>query len=73
MLSVDSFLKEVTPKSQNIIKPKDWVFIVHTLCKTYGWTYQELVEQPIPFVYGLLDGLHIEKELEEKAYKKAKK
>jgi hypothetical protein len=69
MLTVENFFKEVQPSKA--LKFDDWLLLVHLLCKTYGWTYQELVCQPIPFVFGLLEGLKLEKDLEAKAHKKA--
>lgn len=71
MLAVNNFFKELTNKQEGF-SSKDWVLLTHVLCSTYGWTYQELIEQPIPFVFGLLEGFKLQKEAEEKAYKKVK-
>ena len=34
--------------------PDDWIYITHVLCKTYGWTLDELKRQPIKFVLNCL-------------------
>ncbi len=35
----------------------DWIYLTHILCKTYGWTWQELKKQPIKFVLNLMTKL----------------
>ena len=72
MLEVNNFFREVAKKDL-VMSGSDWLLLTHLLCSTYGWTYQELVSQPIPFVFGLLEGLKLQREAEEKAYKSSKK
>ena len=48
----------------------DWIYITHVLCKTYGWTWQELKKQPIKFCFNLMSKIAWEKEKEQKAMKK---
>jgi hypothetical protein len=35
-------------------------YINYTLCKTFGWTYQQLLEQPADFVEQMIDIIKVE-------------
>jgi len=48
----------------------DWIYITHILCKTYGWTLQQLRKQPIRWVCGLMSKIAWEKEKEQKEMNK---
>lgn len=45
----------------------DWIYITHVLCKTYGWTLQDLKKQPIRFVCSMMSKIAWEKKKEEKS------
>ncbi len=48
----------------------DWIYITHILCKTYGWTWQELMRTPIKFCFNLMSKIAWEKKKEEQSMKK---
>ena len=50
---------------------KNFKSLIHVLCKTYGWDYYVLMEQPIPFIWCLIDELQRINFEEEKEMKKA--
>lgn len=56
-------------------KNKDgaWIRTTHILCKTYGWDYHTLINQPIPFVLGMIDQIQIEQEEEKRNMEKSKR
>ncbi|KKL45371.1 hypothetical protein LCGC14_2356360 [marine sediment metagenome] len=43
---------------------EDWIYVTHILCKTYGWTLQELKKQPMRFVSGLMAKIALDKKRE---------
>ena len=55
-----------------LITSDDWVYITHLLCKTYGWTLQELKKQPIKFIFGLMSKIKWEKDEEKKEREKSR-
>ena len=54
------------------VRDDDWILITHILCKTYGWTWQELKKQPIRFVFGLMMKIAYEKKKEQESTPKTK-
>jgi hypothetical protein len=38
-------------------------YINYTLCKTFGWTYKELMEQPSDFVEEMIDIINIDNKI----------
>ncbi len=44
---------------------EDWIYVTHILCKTYGWTLQELRKQPMRFVSGLMSKISLDKKNEK--------
>ncbi len=70
MIGLQSFL-------QGVVKPGSsedkFVDLSHLLCKTYGWDYYTLLEQPIPFIMDLLTSIKEQREREDKALKKKRR
>tara|TARA_Y100000310_G_C20685829_1_gene818903 strand:+ start:343 stop:564 length:222 start_codon:yes stop_codon:yes gene_type:complete len=72
MLQVSEFLNSIQSKKESVDEEK-FVRLSYTLCKTFGWDYHTLVEQPIPFVYAMIEQLMKENKEQEKAFKKGRK
>lgn len=43
-------------------------YINYTLCKTFGWTYEELIEQPSDFIEQMIDIIKLENKLKNGRY-----
>lgn len=72
MLTVDKFLADVSPHEKTNLSVKNLVLMTHVLCSTYGWDYNILMRQPIPFVFALMEGISIQAKEEERMMKKKK-
>lgn len=68
MLQVQQFLQGLKQNNHKGVE-KELILLSHFLCKTYGWDYYTLIEQPIPFIFALLEGVKIENREKDKAFK----
>jgi hypothetical protein len=38
----------------------DWGMNTYILCKTFGWDYFTLMEQPLPFIFDIMNAMNEE-------------
>jgi len=70
MIEITKFFNDIQDKKTT---DEDLFLLSHYLCKTYGWNYQILMEQPIPFVLYLVKANKKEAQLQEEELKKSQK
>ena len=73
MFEIQSFLKEVSDSKQENAEDDSFLMLSHILCKTYGWDYYTLCNQPIPFIFTLMDMMKKQSEMEQKELNKSKR
>lgn len=67
MIEINKFFGEIGGAKK---EDEDFFLVSHFLCKTYGWDYYTLSQQPIPFVLYLIKASKKEVEEQEKEMKK---
>jgi len=48
-------------------KVDEWKLTSYMLCKTFGWDYYTLMQQPIPFIWDMIEMIQFEAEESKKA------